>query len=74
MATMLLLPLQSRRQAGGVPAAAAHGLDLGVELIDQAGDLELCAVGFGLLQDEAEVLAHPVDGEAEVEAALVADG
>src|SRR3954471_7882484 len=66
----LLLVLQPCRQAGGVPAAPAHLLDVSVELVDQGGERQSGAFGPGLVEHQAEVLAHPVDREAEVELAL----
>src|SRR3546814_20021608 len=48
-------------------SAAAAGLDLGVELIDQGGDRQPGAVLLRLVDADAEDLAHPVDGEAEIE-------
>src|SRR5260221_6713697 len=62
--------VQPRREAGGVPAAAAHGLNLGVELVDQGGELEARAVGPGFVEHKAQILTHPVDREAEIELAL----
>src|SRR5438309_1594369 len=66
----LLLVLQPCRQAGGVPAAPAHLLDVGVELVDHRGERQGGALRTRLVQDKAEVLAHPVDREAEIELAL----
>lgn len=40
--------LQSRNQAGRIPAPATGGLHLGVELIDQRGHRQLCAAGSRL--------------------------
>jgi citrate lyase gamma subunit len=57
-------------QAGGVPARAAQGLDLGVELVDQRRHRHLCPIAAGLVEHQAEVLAHPVDRKAEVELVL----
>src|ERR1019366_3871741 len=62
-------PFQPRRQAGGVPAPAAHGLYLGIELVDQGGALQRGAVGPGLVKHQAQILAHPVDSKAEIELA-----
>src|SRR4051794_30148018 len=58
--------IQPREQAGGVPAAAAHFLHLGVELIDQRRDRQVRAIAPSLGDADRQVLAHPVDGEAEV--------
>src|SRR3546814_18094028 len=65
---------QKLHEAGGVPAVAAAGLHLAVELVDQGGDRQARAVLLGLGQADAEVLAHPVDGEAEVEPAFATAG
>src|ERR1019366_10175279 len=62
-------PFQPRRQAGGVPAPPAHGLQFGVELVDQGGALQPGAIGAGLVEHQAQVLAHPVDREAKIELA-----
>src|SRR3546814_1457786 len=61
-------PSDKRR---GILPATAHCLDVGVELIDERRDRQPGAIGTRLLERETEVLAHPVDGEAEVELALV---
>jgi hypothetical protein len=57
---------QALDQARGVEPAAL-GLQVRVELIDQRGDGQPGAVAPGLVEHQAEVLAHPVDREAEVE-------
>ena len=44
--------------------------DLGVELVDQGGDRKPRAVAAGFVEDDREVLAHPVDREPEIETAL----
>src|SRR5688500_13898516 len=59
--------IQPRDQARGVPTLAAHADDIGIELIDERADGQLGAVVARLLQADAQVLAHPLDGEAEVE-------
>src|SRR5205823_4262796 len=65
------LPLaQVLDQAGGVPAAAAGLLDEAVELVDERRHRQRRAVAAGLVEAHREVLAHPVDREAEIEAAL----
>ncbi len=56
-------------EAGGVPALAAAGLDPGVELVDQGCHGQARAVEPRLLEADGQVLAHPVDGEAEFELA-----
>ena len=48
----------------GLPPSLLH---LGVELVDQRGHRQARAVAARLVEADAEVLAHPVDGEAEVE-------
>src|SRR3546814_11916523 len=65
---------QYLHQAGGVPAVAAAGLHLAVELVHQRGDRQAGAVGLGFGQADAEILAHPVDREAEIELALAHGG
>src|SRR3546814_1634624 len=54
---------QHARIAPSVP----HRLQIGIELIDQRRDRQHRAVGARFLEREAQVLAHPVDREAEVE-------
>src|SRR5436309_2670064 len=56
-------------EAGGVPAPAAHRLDFGVKLIDQRGERKLRAVLTSFFERDRHVLAHPVDGETEIELA-----
>src|SRR5688572_9921788 len=68
---LLVEAIQARDQARSVPTFAAHGHDVGVELIDERGDGELGTVIAPLLQADAQVLAHPFDGETEVEFAFV---
>src|SRR3546814_1079948 len=69
------IPSTSRgRSAGGGPAGAAAGLHLAVELVHQRGDRQAGAVGLGFGQADAEILAHPVDREAEIELALAHGG
>ena len=50
-----------------IPASAAARLDARVELIDQRGHRQRGTVAARLGDRHGEVLAHPVDGEAEVE-------
>ncbi len=57
-------------QARRIPALAAALLNLGIELIHQSGDRQACAIALRLSQADPEILAHPIDGEAEVELAL----
>src|SRR5690606_14926153 len=59
--------LQACGEARGVPAGAAHRLDFGIELVDQRRYGQMAAVGAGLVEHQAEILAHPVHREAEVE-------
>ena len=66
----LLVAIQARDQARRIPALAAHADDVGVELIDERGGWQLGAVVARFLQTDAQVLAHPLDGEAEVELAV----
>src|SRR3546814_19731403 len=49
---------------------ASHSLHLGIELIHQRRDGQCRAIGARLIKRQAQVLAHPVDGEAEIEAVL----
>ena len=62
--------LEPGDEARGVPPAAAQLLDLGVELVDQRGHRKGSAVAAGFVEADAQILAHPVGGEAEVELAL----
>src|SRR5579872_1771605 len=57
-------------QTRGVPAATAPLLDALVELIDQGGHRQRRFVAPRLVQTDAEILAHPVDREAEIELAV----
>src|SRR5262249_38295156 len=57
-------------EARCIPAAAAARLHLGIELVDEGGRWQAGLVALGLGQADVEVLAHPVDGEAEVELVL----
>src|SRR3569623_3042425 len=61
---------QPPHQRARILARSAHLLHLRIELIDQGGDRQQRAVLLGLVEREAQVLAHPVDREAEVEAVL----
>src|SRR6185295_1629383 len=63
--------VQPRNQCGGVPSLAAHLLHVGIELVDQRGDRQLGAVLARFTEADRQVLAHPVDREAEVELAGV---
>src|SRR5262245_2021688 len=60
-------PLQPGDQARRIPAAAAHLLYLGIELIDQRAHRQARAVLARLAQANGEILAHPVDRKAEIE-------
>src|SRR3979490_1574289 len=62
--------LQELDQAAGIPAIAAALLYTGVELVDQGDQRHLRLVALALGKTDAEILAHPVDGEAELELAL----
>ncbi len=53
-------------QARGVPTLATHGLNFGIELVDQSGHGQVSAVVAGLVERDTQILAHPVDGETEV--------
>src|SRR6516162_2805037 len=63
--------LETRDQRGCVPPFPAELLDLGIELIDERSDRQLGSVAARLGEADRQVLAHPVDGEAEVELALI---
>ena len=62
--------LEACDQARRVPAVAAHRLDLGIELIDQRRHRQMGTVVLRLVEANAQILAHPVDREAEIELAL----
>ena len=66
-AASALRALQPPDEARRVPPSAAHRLNVGVELIDQRGDRERCAARARFGESDPQILAHPVDGEAEVE-------
>ena len=59
--------LEEVDEAAGVPAVAASGDDLLVELVDERRHGEPGTVALGLVEADAQVLAHPLDGETEVE-------
>src|SRR5688572_26165114 len=61
--------LQRLDQARGVPAAAAALLHAGIELVDQRDYRHRRLPALALGHGDAEILAHPVDGEAVVELA-----
>src|SRR5438067_1354228 len=61
--------VEPRDQARRIPAPTAHFLHFGIELVDQGGDRQAGAVLARLVKADREVLAHPVDGEAEIEGA-----
>src|SRR5258706_8161688 len=65
-ATRTGLRLDQLHQRRGVVAAAAAALDLGVELVDQGCDRQLGAIAPRLVEADPQVLAHPVDREAEL--------
>src|SRR5215213_3603876 len=62
--------LEPRKEARRVPALSAHLLHLAVELIHEGGRGKGRTVLARLREADREVLAHPVDREAEVELAL----
>src|SRR5262245_26574356 len=66
---MLALFSESRDEARGVPPPAAHGLDLGIELIDERCGCHMRALAAGFIEADGEILAHPIDGETEIELA-----
>ena len=59
--------IEAHDQAGGVPAVAAQGLHVTIELIHQCRDGQGDAAAARLIQAQAQVLAHPVHRKAEVE-------
>src|SRR5690606_28457559 len=61
---------EPRDQARGVPATVTFGLYVGVELIDQRGQRRRGAAFSRRVERDAQILAHPVDREAEVEPAF----
>jgi osmotically-inducible protein OsmY len=61
-------------QARGVPAAAAQRLHVGVELVDQRRHRQPAPLRCASSRHSAEVLAHPVDREAEVELSSIIVG
>ena len=63
--------IEPRNQRRRVPTPAAHCLNLGVELIDQRAHRKVCAIASRLGEADREILAHPIDGESEIELALV---
>src|SRR5262245_35153639 len=67
---LVRLALKAGDQARRVPAPAAHRLNVGVEIVNHGDEVELDAVAFRLLEHERQILAHPIDREAEVETAL----
>ena len=54
-------------QGAGVPATVAFTLEPGVELVDHGGDGQGGADALSLVEHDAEVLSHPVQGESVVE-------
>src|SRR3546814_3747468 len=61
---------QAPHKRTGVLPAASHSLHLGIALIHQRRYGQCRAIGARLIKRQAQVLAHPVDGEAEIEAVL----
>src|SRR5579862_1433004 len=57
-------------QARGIPPAAAARLHTLIELVDESGDREGRPVASGFFEADGEILAHQVDGEAEIELAV----
>lgn len=62
---------EAGQQGRRIPAIAAERLDVAVELVDEGGHRKLGAVVPGLGEDDIQILAHPVDREAEVILAFV---
>src|SRR5258708_7017086 len=60
---------EPRDQARRVPAAAAKLLHLRVELIDEGRDRQARAILARFVEADRQVLAHPIDGKAEIEGA-----
>src|ERR1700746_2098384 len=61
---------QSANQRRGVPTSAAHRLKVGIKLVDQGCHRQRATVAARLVQAKPQVLAHPVDREAEIEPVL----
>src|SRR3546814_10735115 len=57
-------------EAGRIPAPAPTLLHMSVELIHQGRHRQARAVGLRLFEADTQILAHPVDGEAEFELAV----
>src|SRR5260221_13405325 len=53
-------PLQARQQARSIPAAAAHLLHLGIELVDHGGHRAGCAALARPRGAHAQGLSHPI--------------
>src|SRR5690606_10394327 len=51
----------------GVPAAAAHLLHIGIELIHQGCNRQACPVAPSLVQHQAQILTHPVHRKSKIE-------
>src|SRR5687768_7072335 len=60
-----VLEQQLDKRGGAVPAPSAARLEVRVELVDERGDRE-ARTGFPRFpKADAEILSHPLDGEAE---------
>src|SRR5580704_982071 len=59
--------VEKRDQARRIPALAAHGLHLRIELVDQRRSRQMGAVAPRFVEADVEVLAHPVHGKTEIE-------
>src|SRR5210317_1600354 len=58
---------QTRDETRCIPAIAAHLLNLGVVTIDEFCHFKLGAILLRFVERDAEILAHPVNSEAESE-------
>src|SRR3954468_8644332 len=53
---------EAGEQRGRIPPVTAERLYIAVELVDECRQRQPGAIAAGLGQDDAEILAHPVDG------------
>ena len=68
--TPLIALLQPGNQTRRIPAPAIHRLNISIELVDQRSYRQLCAIAPRLLQDNGEVLTHPIDSKPEIKLAI----
>ncbi|KAG5734595.1 hypothetical protein E4T56_gene8609, partial [Termitomyces sp. T112] len=58
---------QAAKDGAGVLTPAAHGLNIGVKLVDHRRDGEGQAKAASFIQRQPQILAHPVNGKTEIE-------